>query len=263
MDGAIDGVTTGDAHPSPIWVAHRGWPTCFPENTLPGYEAALKQGCTHIETDIQLSADGIPYLYHDETLKRLSNQSGLIMEQQSANIDKMESYYPSRFGNDFKGTKIPRLSHFVDFMADWQDVTVFVEIKEESIQHFGLFHTIDIISKAIRPIKKQSVLISFSHEAVKYVRDNSDTPIGWVIPDWNQENQHRASTLKPDFLICNQKRLPVDNNKIWQGNWEWLIYTVNTEANKNKLLRSGFRYLETDNIGDFLNGEATEKKSSG
>ncbi len=44
---------------------HRGARGLVPENTLVSFEKALDLGVSSIETDIHLTADGIPVLYHD------------------------------------------------------------------------------------------------------------------------------------------------------------------------------------------------------
>jgi glycerophosphoryl diester phosphodiesterase len=47
---------------------HRGARGLKPENTLPSFEAALDAGVTSIETDVHLTRDGVPVIYHDETI---------------------------------------------------------------------------------------------------------------------------------------------------------------------------------------------------
>lgn len=42
------------------------------ENTAPAFESALMAGATHIETDVQVTKDMVPVLFHDETLQRLT-----------------------------------------------------------------------------------------------------------------------------------------------------------------------------------------------
>jgi glycerophosphoryl diester phosphodiesterase len=44
---------------------HRGARGLKPENTLPAFEAAFDAGVTTVETDIHLTRDGIPVLFHD------------------------------------------------------------------------------------------------------------------------------------------------------------------------------------------------------
>jgi glycerophosphoryl diester phosphodiesterase len=47
---------------------HRGARGLKPENTLPSFEAALDVGVTAVETDVRLTADGVPVLFHDRRL---------------------------------------------------------------------------------------------------------------------------------------------------------------------------------------------------
>ena len=51
--------------------AHRGGSIEAPENTLESFRYAVDIGSAYIETDVQLSADGIPFIFHDDDLKRL------------------------------------------------------------------------------------------------------------------------------------------------------------------------------------------------
>lgn len=44
---------------------HRGCRGLKPENTLPGFEVAIDQGVSSIETDVQRTRDGVLVLYHD------------------------------------------------------------------------------------------------------------------------------------------------------------------------------------------------------
>jgi glycerophosphoryl diester phosphodiesterase len=48
-------------------LSHRGYHETVPENTLEAFEQAVALGVDGIETDIRLSADGLPILFHDRT----------------------------------------------------------------------------------------------------------------------------------------------------------------------------------------------------
>ncbi|MBL8794368.1 MAG: hypothetical protein JNM56_10720 [Planctomycetia bacterium] len=50
---------------------HRGARGLKPENTLAAFEAALDVGVHSIETDVHLTRDGVPVLYHDHRLTEL------------------------------------------------------------------------------------------------------------------------------------------------------------------------------------------------
>jgi glycerophosphoryl diester phosphodiesterase len=56
----------------PIGFAHRGAKAHAPENTLEAFSLALRLGATGLETDVWLSADGLPIIDHDGVV-----QSGL------------------------------------------------------------------------------------------------------------------------------------------------------------------------------------------
>src|SRR6266436_3300737 len=50
---------------------HRGARGLKPENTLPAFEVAFDIGVTSVETDVHLTADGIPILIHDPSIDTL------------------------------------------------------------------------------------------------------------------------------------------------------------------------------------------------
>ena len=62
--------------PYPFWIAHRGGGALAPENTLPAFRTGLRWGWRMMECDVKLSADGVPYLMHDDTLDRTTNSTG-------------------------------------------------------------------------------------------------------------------------------------------------------------------------------------------
>lgn len=51
-------------------IAHRGASAVAPENSLTAFEEAIKAGADYIETDVHLTADGVPVLMHDLSINR-------------------------------------------------------------------------------------------------------------------------------------------------------------------------------------------------
>lgn len=92
-------------------IGHRGACGLAPENTLASFSLAKTQGCQWIETDVCISADGVPYIFHDDKLDRCSTGSGLIARTTSAIIDTLDA--GSWYGEQFSGEKIPRLDVFL------------------------------------------------------------------------------------------------------------------------------------------------------
>ncbi len=54
----------------PIGFGHRGARAVLPDNSLPGFELALRLGATGLETDAFVSSDGIALLDHDGVTRR-------------------------------------------------------------------------------------------------------------------------------------------------------------------------------------------------
>jgi glycerophosphoryl diester phosphodiesterase len=64
------------AWPYPRYVAHRGAGRLVPENTLAAMREGFRYGYRMVEFDVKLSADGVPFLMHDDTLDRTTSSRG-------------------------------------------------------------------------------------------------------------------------------------------------------------------------------------------
>ncbi|XP_040487255.1 glycerophosphodiester phosphodiesterase domain-containing protein 4 [Ursus maritimus] len=63
----------GKLGPKPDFFGHRGAPTLGPENTMMSFEKAVEQGACGLESDVQVSFDQVPFLMHDNDLRRTTN----------------------------------------------------------------------------------------------------------------------------------------------------------------------------------------------
>lgn len=66
----------------PIAFGHRGARAHAPENTLAGFELALKLGATGLESDVWVTADGVAVLDHDGVVKKTIGKNRPIVELQ-------------------------------------------------------------------------------------------------------------------------------------------------------------------------------------
>jgi glycerophosphoryl diester phosphodiesterase len=69
--------------------AHRGAGLLAPENTMAAFRAAVDLGFRAIETDVQLSKDGVLFLHHDTSLKRLTGEDRLLEDLTAADLDAL------------------------------------------------------------------------------------------------------------------------------------------------------------------------------
>lgn len=71
-------------------VAHRGFPTKAPENTLEAFQHAIEFGADAIEFDVRLTSDGIPVIYHYFYLEEMTNTSGPIFNITFEQLQKVK-----------------------------------------------------------------------------------------------------------------------------------------------------------------------------
>lgn len=69
-------------------IAHRGASAEKPENTLAAFRRALALKVDGIELDVQLTADGVPVVFHDTSLRRLTGRPGRLADQTWHNLRK-------------------------------------------------------------------------------------------------------------------------------------------------------------------------------
>ncbi|NXG12937.1 GDPD2 inositolphosphodiesterase, partial [Grallaria varia] len=71
--------------PKPALIGHRGAPMLAPENTLMSLHKAVDCDVQVFETDVMVSADGVPFLMHDEQLTRTTNVQAVFPERAALN----------------------------------------------------------------------------------------------------------------------------------------------------------------------------------
>jgi glycerophosphoryl diester phosphodiesterase len=77
----------------PIVIGHRGAAGDCPENTLLSFDTALRQGARILESDVQLSRDGIPILLHDPNLERTTEGKGNASDHDWHELERLDAAY--------------------------------------------------------------------------------------------------------------------------------------------------------------------------
>ena len=243
-------------------VAHRGQPDSFPENSLEGFTHALTSGAAYIEADVQVTADGIVVLSHDENLRKLTGKNISVIKSTYSSFKDLPAGFSKKFSNTFNHCRIANLRQFSDLLQNWPNVICFIEIKQESLSCFDN-EVVDLVIESLQAINAQSVLVSFNYDALVYARNKYQKPVGWVLPNWSRKNQIKADKLSPEFLFVNTDFCPNNKKDIWSGSWQWVVYTINVVEEIKKYADLGINIIETNRISELkheLDAAATGDK---
>jgi len=145
-------------------VSHRGANREAPENTFAAAQKAIEAGAHYIEIDARPSKDGVIYNFHDRTLDRTTNGTGLFSEASSDYIDGLDA--GSWFGHEFAGEKVPRVDEFLKWIKgkakvfiDWKgaDLKELVDmIHREGLEEECMFYFSDMnVAKEFRAMEQK------------------------------------------------------------------------------------------------------------
>jgi glycerophosphoryl diester phosphodiesterase len=225
-------------------VAHRGHALEYPENTLPAFVSALQLGAPFLELDVQLSRDQVPMVLHDASLLRTCGVGAMVWDHDAHELLRTPAGETGRLGQGHADTCLPALADVLALLRDWPDVRLFVELKSESIDHFGLGTVLDAVLADLRRHSGPWIPISFDIEAVRAARARSGLPIGWVLARYDAASAELAAALAPEYLFCNWRKLPAESPP-WPGPWQWCSYEVREAALARSLHARGVPLIET------------------
>ncbi len=133
-------------------LAHRGGAEESFENTIESFDYSRSIGCKFIETDVQTSSDGVPYIFHDDDLSRILNKHIVFSELSSKEIDNLHI---------FKNKKIPRLD---ETLEKFPNLSFQIDFKTDEVVKPAL----DVINKL--GVSDRVCIASFSSKRLELVR---------------------------------------------------------------------------------------------
>lgn len=146
--------------------AHRGASADAPENTMPAFELAERQGADGIELDVHLTSDNRLAVIHDDTTDRTSGVPGAVHDTPFARLRALDV---SMGRPGFSGARIPALEEVYGFAARTR-LTLNVEIKEDRYDG-GFVILKPLLELAARfGIENRIVYSSFNHYALRELK---------------------------------------------------------------------------------------------
>jgi glycerophosphoryl diester phosphodiesterase len=127
------------------WViAHRGASAEEKENTVPAFERAIALGADFIELDVQLSADGLPVVFHDADLARLTPLTGPVRRRTAQELSEVG---------------IPSLEEVLELARG--RIGLMVELKNAHLHRRFPF-----VERAVAGLSNADVVLSFQRRAL-------------------------------------------------------------------------------------------------
>ena len=223
-------------------VAHRGHQACFPENSLLAIIDAIAAGALQIEFDIQFTADGVPVLYHDQSMLRLSGQDAQITDLPCSQLGEYALFEPERFGLRFYRNPITPFSTLLPLLHQCPQVRFYLELKEESLEQQGVANCLHQLAQYLPRVPDNLVLISFNAEAVRHARAFGFAQTGLVLRDWSARNA-LLTQAQATVGFCNHHRIPIEQPIT--ACCPILVYETDTPHRAAQLLQRGAAAVET------------------
>lgn len=170
-------------------IAHRGLhDAARPENTLGAFDAAIEARYA-IECDVHISSDGVPVVFHDEDLDRLTPGSGPVRDLTAAELGEL------RVGGT--GAWIPTLDEMLALVNG--RVPIVIELKHVRGRDAGLAVT---VVERLRRYAGPAAIMSFDPRLVAEVK--------WADPIIPRGLTAEGRLLTFPYHLQNLTRLNVD-----------------------------------------------------
>lgn len=257
-------------HTGTVNTAHRGASAYAPENTLAANQVAIEMSSDWIESDVQLSKDGVPILMHDTTLSRTTNVEQLfptrapwrVADFTLAEIKTLDA--GSWKGPEWAGEPVPTLAEMVEQVRPSRS-GILMELKAPELYPGIEQKVADVF--ASYPGYLTSALAngrlavqSFNWDSMKrYKQVQPGVPVGLLgtptaaqLPTltWAQQVNPNHGALTADYVAS-----------VHALGMEVHTWTVDREADMNRVLALGVDGVIT-NRPDVLNTVLDQRKRS-
>lgn len=256
---SVDDVTVTEIEPAsyvgddgelPVTVAHRGYSSVAPENTLAAVAAGMRTGAEYVEIDVHTTADGLPVVLHDQTVDRTTEGTGDVAVLPGAQVTALDA--GSWFSPAFAGQHLPTFAQVLDLLETGSS-TLLLEIKgpETSAE---VERVVDMVVEA--GLEDRVVLQSFDVAALRYAREHApQIPRGLLRGSLDADPVAVAQDLGAVMYNPSATALLARPSVVADLNEAGIAvmpYTVNSAADWARLTEIGVDGVITDRAGAFI-----------
>jgi len=220
-------------------IGHRGVAGLAPENTLASFQLASTLGLSWVEFDVRPCLSGEWVIFHDETLERTTNGTGLVSQTTYKAIQSLDA--GSWFDPRFKTEKVPLLSEVLSTLSALGihpniEIKPFVGEKRASLSRF-----LAELHLHWPPHLPLPLVSSFDLAVLDILRELApDLPLGYIVKTLSetilqQALESRCNTVHCADLISNDSFFSLAET----NNLPVLVYTVNDWERSQSLLQQG------------------------
>lgn len=237
--------------PYPRWIAHRGAGKLAAENTLAAFKLGAKNGYRMFECDVKLSADGVPFLLHDDTLERTTDGHGVASLQTWQTLQKLDA---GRWhSSPYTGEPLPSL----ETIAAWciaNDFDLNIEIKPTTGADVQTGEVVAWHAARLwQNMARKPLLTSFRPAALQAAQKAAPSlPRGLLLHELWTGWLETGLMLGCQAMVCNHQLW--DSSSMTQAKsagFKTLSYTVNDEVEVQRLLSLGMDGIITDRVDVF------------
>lgn len=236
----------------PLVIAHKGYSSKAPENTMNAFKLADEtDSVDYIELDVWSSKDGVPVVLHNESIKAATGLAGNIYDYTYEELQNIPAPY-AMDKEKFKDARIPSLEEVIQEYSE--STPLIIEIK-------GYKKDDQLPAKIVALMEKYnctetSMIHSGNYAALKAVKEcNPDIRCGLIqaIVTGNSYDLPYADFLSVEHTFINQTMI----DQLHLRGKEVYAWTVNYSESVNAL-----RSMEVDGfITDYPDDVANEVKS--
>jgi glycerophosphoryl diester phosphodiesterase len=243
--------------PYPLWIAHRGAGKLAPENTLAAFHVGAGHGYRAFECDVKLSADGVPFLLHDDTLQRTTTGQGVAGERDWASLSQLDA--GGWHSRAFAGEALPTLDGIAAYCLR-NGFALNIEIKPTpGVEE----RTGEVVAReAARLWAGDAVwplLSSFRPESLQgALRSAPQLPRALLLDTLWEGWFDVAKRLGCAAVVTNFRLMDAALiAQLHSAGLRALVYTVNDAADAARLLSSGIDGIITDAVDRFSPARTT------
>jgi len=232
----------------PKVIGHRGAKAYAPENTVESIKTAVSLGVQWVELDVKLTRDGVPIIFHDESLDRTTNGTGLVAQTNYEDLRDLDA--GSWFGDSFARVRIPTLEEAVDVLLS-HNLGLNLEIKpcpgrEKETAEVALDHLSQIWDDMDRLL-----ISSFQHVSLEAAMDLApDYARGLLIggeempENWKEMAEYLdVTTINLGSRLVNRQVA----DEVMDLEKPLLVYTINDPMQARSLQKLGVDAFFSDN----------------